>query len=684
MNCTRRNQTEKLEGASSPRLSESFAALSDTIKLKEAEDRAIGGLSFTDNRNGPVTFPFDDMPRGRQDIRSHLDDLAQRHPEFADHLRCPPGWGGEIGSHSPWGKKRRGSESCGDDDARSQASGASSSGSDVPQQPMQSEFQEQTDEPGPLRGRASRQGNLPQYGMRNTVDMGQQQHAAEQNKESRGQRSMSAPPDNRSQNPEQPARFVSRINITPVNSAEPATKQCGSPDAQGKPPVAPKPPHQQQIPSSPKPTPKQQGSNIRHIPIFVEGRDEPVLPKNISEPSYIPKPSQFHQTPHPSHSYGTSPKFTSHHQFQPRQPSPPPASQPKRPSAPQSQQPPQPKAPTKPQQEPPKPPEGPSPNDPISRVMIIQKDVDDLMKKVEEFRGNSRSDKEYIYLDEMLTRNLLKLDDIETEGKENVRQARKEVIRSIQKGIGILEERVPLPEEKVGVEVMETSEENRDIAEEGKEERSAASGQAEPESLEVSQGSLATESPKVCNVNNQDEVLESSVAPEESSDAVKEVEGKSQQESKEHKMDMDCKESVKESVELENIPDKMELEGTNDDKMEEESQTSTKTEVETTEGEKLSESNNGAHSMEVEETKKVEVVTGEDGGTEKTSNVEMVEPEVKTMEVEPLARDETEVGSQLLESSTVEPVPASSGKKSGVKSSKSPKSKQKLSVSKQD
>nr|CAD7568550.1 unnamed protein product [Timema californicum] len=625
------------------------------------------------------------MPRGKQDIRSHLDDLAQRHPEFADHLRCPPGWGGEIGSHSPWGKKRRGSESCGEDDARSQASGASSSGSDVPQQPMQSEFQEQTDEPGPLRGRAPRQGNLPQYGMRNTVDMGQQQHASEQNKEPRGQRSMSAPPDNRSQNPEQPARYVSRINITPVNSAEPATKQCGSPDAQGKPPMAPKPPqHQQQVPSSPKPTPKQQGSNIRHIPIFVEGRDEPVLPKNISEPSYIPKPSQFHQPPHPSHSYGTSPKFTSHHQFQPRQPSPPPASQPKRPSASQSQQqPPQPKAPMKPQQEPPKPPpEAPSPNDPISRVAVIQKDVDDLMKKVEEFSGNSRSDKEYIYLDEMLTRNLLKLDDIETEGKENVRQARKEAIRSIQKGIGILEERVPLPEEKVDVEVMETSEENQDIAEEGKEEQSSAGGQTEPESLEISQDSLATETPKDVNVNNQDKVLESPVAPEETADTFKEIEGNSLQKSKEQKMDTDCKESVKESVELENIPDKMELEGTNgevkDDKMDEESQTSTKTEVEMTEGEKLSESNNGAHSMEVEETKKVEVVTGEDTGTEKTSNVKVVEPEGNTMEVEPLASDETKLDSQVLESSsktgqniTLEPVLASSGKKSGgVKSGK--------------
>lgn len=64
------------------------------------------------------------------------------------------------------------------------------------------------------------------------------------------------------------------------------------------------------------------------------------------------------------------------------------------------------------------------------------------MAKVEQYSGNNRQDKEYVYLDEMLTRNLLKLDDIETEGKDDVRTARKEAIRQIQRCISQLENKV--------------------------------------------------------------------------------------------------------------------------------------------------------------------------------------------------------------------------------------------------
>lgn len=38
------------------------------------------------------------------------------------------------------------------------------------------------------------------------------------------------------------------------------------------------------------------------------------------------------------------------------------------------------------------------------------------MEQVAQFNGKPR-DKQYLYLDEMLTRNLLKLDDIDTQGK---------------------------------------------------------------------------------------------------------------------------------------------------------------------------------------------------------------------------------------------------------------------------
>ncbi|XP_067006526.2 BAG domain-containing protein Samui isoform X2 [Anabrus simplex] len=423
-------------------------------------------------------FPFDDnMSRGRQDIRSHLEDLAQRHPEFADQLRCPP-WGGEVGpSQGTWNRARQ-----------------SSSGDDCSSFRHPSE-QEQVEEPGPLRGRA-RQNNLPQHGLRNTVDLGQQQHEAEQEKGSRGQRSMSAPPDNRTS--DQPQRFVSRIDINPLNPG-------GNSTGEGKPPVAPKQQQQQQSPPKMTNKPVQQGaSNVRHIPIFVEGRDEPVISRNVdSAPEKIfsertiptqasfpservpPPQSPFvervipTQTTFPSERMGrpqspfterviptqTVPPqsfgfnrpshFTSQHQFQPQHPSSVPQGKKQQQNREQPTEQQQPKAPPQPPKAPPQPakapPKAPGPNNPLSLVQAVEKDVGELEGKVNAYSGNSRKDKDYIYLDEMLTRNLLKLDNIETEGKENVRQARKSVIRDIQRCIGILESKVPIPEETMEV-----------------------------------------------------------------------------------------------------------------------------------------------------------------------------------------------------------------------------------------
>lgn len=69
------------------------------------------------------------------------------------------------------------------------------------------------------------------------------------------------------------------------------------------------------------------------------------------------------------------------------------------------------------------------------------------MKQVETFAG-TRKDKLYVYLDEMLTRNLLKLDNIETEGKDNIRSARKEAIKCIQACINKLEATAHANEQK--------------------------------------------------------------------------------------------------------------------------------------------------------------------------------------------------------------------------------------------
>ncbi|KAJ8286132.1 hypothetical protein GJAV_G00034900 [Gymnothorax javanicus] len=64
----------------------------------------------------------------------------------------------------------------------------------------------------------------------------------------------------------------------------------------------------------------------------------------------------------------------------------------------------------------------------LARVWLLQEDVD-------EFVGH-KTDKSYRYLEELLTKELLELDSVETNGQEAVRQARKEAVQKIQ---GILD-----------------------------------------------------------------------------------------------------------------------------------------------------------------------------------------------------------------------------------------------------
>lgn len=89
------------------------------------------------------------------------------------------------------------------------------------------------------------------------------------------------------------------------------------------------------------------------------------------------------------------------------------------------------------------PPQTPHTADCISKIQAIQRDVLELMLAVEQF-GGKRGDKDYIYLDEMLTRNLLKLDTIDTNGRESIRMARKEAIKCIQTSIAVLEAKADL------------------------------------------------------------------------------------------------------------------------------------------------------------------------------------------------------------------------------------------------
>lgn len=75
--------------------------------------------------------------------------------------------------------------------------------------------------------------------------------------------------------------------------------------------------------------------------------------------------------------------------------------------------------------------------DSITKIQRIQQSVLELMGRVEQYDGIDR--KEYMFLDEMLTQNLIKLDDIDAEGKDNIKNARREAIKCINSLISLLE-----------------------------------------------------------------------------------------------------------------------------------------------------------------------------------------------------------------------------------------------------
>lgn len=403
-----------------------------------------------------------------------MDDIAKRHPEFAEHLKFGEGDFPQFRSHL---RDRRGGE------------GADPSGSSDPfeeysrrfadrpfpggferfpfgnrgfeerefgpshfhQQPQQEpQQQEQQKEEAPPRQQApvqERKFTNPTLIQSNTVDLGQKQDPVD---DKRNQRSMSAPPENR--NPQQ--RFVSTCNI-PVNPEAPEAKQE-------------------------QPKPHQSRCNERVIPIHVEGRDVPVVPKNVQQTFTPPpqpqpervfghKPSHFTQflnrdAPNIDRPFGSaSPAEDMFRQpYFGRQPQSPPGFQRQQAPAPQQQKQPPPTQP-QPQEKPAPPPQQQQqPKTAIDHIQAVQKDVLALMDEVEKFNGKYR-DKQYLFLDEMLTRNLLKLDNIDTEGKDSIRTARKEAIKCIQKCISILEAKAAVNSPELQQQLQQRAEEKMEL-----------------------------------------------------------------------------------------------------------------------------------------------------------------------------------------------------------------------------
>ena len=68
---------------------------------------------------------------------------------------------------------------------------------------------------------------------------------------------------------------------------------------------------------------------------------------------------------------------------------------------------------------------------PLEHIAELQAKGDRLQKEVGSFTG-VKSDTKYCYLEEMLTRLLIKLDHIDSNGQLDIREARRAGVRSIQ------------------------------------------------------------------------------------------------------------------------------------------------------------------------------------------------------------------------------------------------------------
>ncbi|CAL8123027.1 unnamed protein product [Orchesella dallaii] len=216
--------------------------------------------------------------------------------------------------------------------------------------------------------------------------------------DSRTPRAQSAPPNSQNGN----EKFVSKVSID-TNGSKPAATQVGG-----------------NCSKSPKAEPPTNNGGVgggRSIPIIIEGRQAPVFNANVN--GNVPGQSSTKGAPQPKVSRPAD-----------RSPTPPP----KKPAP---------------------------PKDPLAQVNSVFDEVRELEKLVEEFEGNSREDRDYLILDEFLTRCLIKLDVVESEGRDDVRTHRKDCIRYIQSCISKLEKKVPLPpqpdEEGDSEQTMETA-----------------------------------------------------------------------------------------------------------------------------------------------------------------------------------------------------------------------------------
>lgn len=106
-------------------------------------------------------------------------------------------------------------------------------------------------------------------------------------------------------------------------------------------------------------------------------------------------------------------------------------------------------------------PKKPAEQPPEKKIEEIMNEAKNLEKEVDQFNG-SVDDKQYRYLDEYLTRALLKLDQIETQGDAEIRQLRKNAITYVESVISKLESQGKKMIEEVTAEVEEQKEKSEE------------------------------------------------------------------------------------------------------------------------------------------------------------------------------------------------------------------------------
>ncbi|XP_032776800.2 BAG domain-containing protein Samui isoform X1 [Daphnia magna] len=196
------------------------------------------------------------------------------------------------------------------------------------------------------------------------------------------------------------------------------------------------------------------GNNVRHIPIMVEGRDEPLLPSVAEEGGQFTDAEKRSKTAIPMPFYPTAEKTVPVTQI-PISVSNPMAEKPSKTE----------KLVKVEQKEEVRDGSVPIPlpydrlsddsgksagsstsvgiqtaND-LELIDRIQRETESLLPRIEEFRGD-RHDRGFLFLDEMLTRLLLKLDNVQVEGRDDVRSARRQAIASITRCINLLESKL--------------------------------------------------------------------------------------------------------------------------------------------------------------------------------------------------------------------------------------------------